>query len=239
VNSPVTALFIPGLLSDARVWQPTAGALSGLDVNVAFADVTRDDRIDTMASRILDEHPGPLVVIGHSMGGRVALEMAYQRAERVVGLVLANTGHGSKRKGELAKRQAKIDLGHQDMKALAAEWIPPMLASGREQDSALMGDLTDMVLAAGPEVHERQIMALVNRPTASTYLSSIICPTLLMTGDKDRWSPEPQHREIEELMPNATLALVSDAGHFMPIEQPAQTAANVRDWLVSVMLEGA
>jgi len=237
MSSLLTVLFVPGLLSDARVWRATADAVGALGVEFAFADVTRDDRIKAMASRLLDEHSGSLIVIGHSMGGRIALDMAHQQPTRIAGLVLANTGHGPKREGELAKRQAKIDLGHRDMAALAEEWIPPMLALGREQDSALMSDLTDMVLAAGPQVHESQIMALVNRPNATNYLPSIACPTLLMTGNKDRWSPEPQHRDMQALMPNAQFALIEDAGHFMPIEQSEHTAVRVCNWLKAEVLQ--
>ena len=222
-------LFVAGLLSDQRVWQSTIDGLTGF--NVLIADNQSDDRISSMAERALSMTDEPLIVVGHSMGGRVALEMARMEPDQVLGLVLANTGHTGQKPGELAKRQAKIDLGYHDIGALAAQWLPPMLAAGRETDEDLMQTLTEMVLTAGAQVNERQIMALVNRPSATEYLPEIDCPTLLLTGLQDRWSPVAQHEEIQALMPNATLELVDAAGHFMPIEQPEETSRLISAWV--------
>lgn len=227
----ITLLLIPGLVSDGRVWRTVAAAAPD-GFLPREADVTRDASIPAMAERLLAEVDGPIIAVGHSMGGRVAMEMARQAPERVRGLVLANTGHGPKKPGEEPKRQAKIDLGHEDMSALAADWLPPMLDPARVGDAALMADLTEMVLAAGPDVHERQIKALLDRPDASAYLPAIACPVLLLTGAQDGWSPEQQHREIADLLADAELQVIDGAGHFLPVERPDETAAAITDWLV-------
>ena len=226
-----TLVFVCGLLSDQRVWASTMQACT--EYPQVLADNQSDDTITGMARRALTATEGEIIPIGHSMGGRVALEMARLAPGRVKALVLANTGHAGQKPGELAQRQAKIDLGHKDMSALAAEWIPPMLAAGREADSDLLNSLTSMVLASGPTMHERQIMALVNRPNATAYLSEIKAPTLLLTGAQDRWSSVAQHQEIENMMPKANLVIVEDAGHFMPVEQPVETARSISAWLAS------
>ena len=226
--SQATLVFIPGLLSDARVWQHTIDRVS---LPIKVADLTQHANIPDMAAQILTSVDGPLIPVGHSMGGRVALEMARQSPERISALILANTGHGPQRPGEPAKRQEKIDLGHKDMAALIAEWLPPMLAEGREQDLDLWADLTDMALRQGPDVHERQIKALLGRPDAAAYIPGLACPILLMTGPLDRWSPVAQHEEIEAMAQDATLHIVPDAGHFLPIEQPEATTQTIQSWL--------
>ena len=76
-----------------------------------------------------------------------------------------------------------------------------MPVPGRDQDADLMTDLTTMVLAAGPEVHERQINALPIRPDAAEALTQIECPVLLTTGTEDGWLPEARHREMDEMAP--------------------------------------
>lgn len=223
-----TAVFIPGLLSDERVWRAVADKVPG---PVVMADVTRDNTITGMAVRILEEVSGDLVVVGHSMGGRVAMEMAHQAPNRVSRLVLANTGHDALKPGELEKRKAKIEEGHADLPAMVKTWLPPMVAASRHSDAALMADLTEMAIALGPVVHERQITALINRPDAGTYLPEIACPILLMTGSEDAWSPEKQHREMMSMAPNAEFHVVNHGGHFIPVEQPLVVAKLISDWL--------
>lgn len=225
----VALVLIPGLVSDMRVWRALECAV---DMPTHRADVTRDGTIEAMASRLLGDLEGPFVAVGHSMGGRVAMEAARQAPDRVRALVLANTGHGPQKAGELAKRQAKIDLGHKDMAMLAAEWLPPMLDPARAGDQALVSELKAMVVAAGPLVHERQIKALLARPDAATYLPAITCPILLLTGAQDGWSPEAQHREIAALASNTELKIIENAGHFLPIERPVETVAAITQWLV-------
>lgn len=225
-----TLLLIPGLVSDARVWACLRAAAPA-SLTVHDADVTRDATIPAMAARLMSETTGPLIAAGHSMGGRVAMEIARQAPDRVQALVLANTGHNARTPDEAPKRQAKIDLGHRDMAALAADWLPGMLDPARTGDSRLVADLTEMVLAAGPDVHERQIRALLDRPDAATYLPGIACPVLLLTGAQDLWSPVAQHQTIADLTPQSELHVIDNAGHFMPVERPDETAALVFDWI--------
>lgn len=225
-----TAVLIPGLVSDARIWRAVAQALpSGLQRH--DADLRNMTGITAAAQDLLGSVSGDLIVAGHSMGGRIALEMARIAPGRIRALILANTGHGPRRDGEEPGRQKKIDLGHQSMERLATEWLPPMLAPGRDTDAALMADLRDMVLRAGPDLHERQIRALLARPDAGRYLADIRCPVLLITGRQDGWSPITQHEEIAAAVTDAELAVIEDAGHFAPVEQPQDVCAAVIDWL--------
>lgn len=227
----MTLVLIPGLVSDERVWRPLESA--GLDARIHRADVTSDDRIEAMADRVLTACTGKLVVVGHSMGGRVAMEVARQAPRRVAKLVLANTGHHPLKHGEKEKRLARIEQGHADFPAMIRDWLPPMVAASRHDDRNLISNLTDMALAAGPVVHERQITALINRPDASLYLPALTCPILLLTGTEDLWSPIAQHREMKAMARNATLRIVEGGGHFLPVEQPEATTRLITDWLHS------
>jgi pimeloyl-ACP methyl ester carboxylesterase len=226
-------IFVPGLISDWTVWQPAADALAPYPV--AFADVTRATSITGMAEEILTQHPGKLVVAGHSMGGRVALEMARLAADRIAGLALFNTGYHPRKEGEEAKRQHFIDLANQHgMEALLDEWLPPMVAPQRGSDAQLLNLLRGMAGGMNPQIHERQLRALLGRPDAWPHLSSVKCPVLVAVGRQDGWSPPAQHEEMAGELPNAKLVLVEDAGHFAPIEQPEATAMALKSWLATV-----
>lgn len=225
-----TLVLIPGLVSDRIVWEPLAEAVAG-KFPVHHADVTTQPSITEMAQGVLAAVDGPIIAVGHSMGGRVVMEMARIAPDRIKGLVLANTGHNAKREGEEVKRQAMVDLGHESMDKLADEWLPGMLDPARVSDEALVAELKEMVLRAGADVHERQIWALVGRPNASAYLKDITCPVLLVTARQDAWSPIAQHEEIAAAVADAELVTIENAGHFAPVERPAETAAAIMEWL--------
>lgn len=225
-----TLLLIPGLASDSIVWQPLADALAPR-MPVRHGDIRRDATIPAMASRLLDENERDLIVVGHSLGGRVAMEMARQAPRRIAGLVLANTGQYARREGEEVRRQQAIDLGNEDIGRLADSWLPPMLDPARTGDQALMNRLKAMVMRVGPMVHEQQVRSLLDRPDASAYLPKITCPILFVAANQDGYSPVAQHREMAEAAPDTEMAIVDHAGHFAPVEQPDDVVRAIEGWL--------
>jgi pimeloyl-ACP methyl ester carboxylesterase len=93
-----------------------------------------------------------------------------------------------------------------------------------------------MVLRATPRQHERQIRALLDRPDPRDLLPRIACPTLVMVGRQDQWSPVAQHEEIAALVPGAKLVIIEGAGHMSQMEQPAATTAALVSWLRDAVL---
>lgn len=220
-------VLIPGLLCDRFCFEPLLAMLSA-----EVADCTTQDSLTTMAQDVLSAHPGPLQVVGHSMGARVALEVARLAPDRVTRLVLMDTGIHPLRDGEREKRDAITRLAYDEgMQALAERWLPPMVWGPNRADAALMDGLRAMVLRMNPDIHARQIRALVDRPDASAYLGQITCPVLLIVGREDQWSPVSQHEDMLALLPDARLEIVEKAGHFAPVERPDVVAALIADFL--------
>lgn len=222
-------LLIPGLLCDETVWEPLIERLPG---QVHVADLSSQNSITEMAEHCLEMFGGPMVVAGHSMGARVAMEIARIAPERVKRLALLDTGIHPLGEGELKKRHEIIQFAHDNgMQALADRWLPGMVFEPNRQDVQLMDKLNRMVLAKDPDLHERQITALINRPDASLYLSQIQCPVLLMVGRQDEWAPVSQHQDMLNLLPDARLEIIENAGHFAPLEQPNTVSRLLSDFL--------
>ena len=223
-------LFIPGLLCDGTVWE---AAIERLEDRFAIhvADLSTQNSISRMAADQLAGLEGPLLVAGHSMGARVALELYRQAPERVSRLALLDTGVHPLADGELTRRQAIIRLAHeQGMAALAERWLPPMVYEPYHQDATLMGRLRAMVLRMNPDLHERQITALVGRPDARPLLAQIHCPTLVLVGRHDAWSPLAQHEGMHQQIKGSRLVVIEHAGHFSPLEQPQAVADALETW---------
>lgn len=214
-------VFLPGLLCDARVFAAQRAALAPF-ADTKVADFTAATSITEMGEIGLAAFDGPITIVGFSMGGRAALEAVRLAPQRVERLVLMDTGAHPGSEKEMPGRLAVIDLAHKEgMKALAAKWLPPMLHPAREADPALIAPLTEMVLGMTPEIHERQIRALMGRPDARPLLARIACPTLVMVGRQDRWATLEQHEALAAAIPGSRLAVIEDAGHFACYERPA------------------
>ena len=230
-NERPTILFLPGLLCDASVWTAQAEALRP-HAHVLVADFSEHDSLEAMARSALEMVEGPIIAVGHSMGARVAMETVHLAPERIVKLALIDTGIDSRKEGEEAKRQVLVELAYKEgMGALANRWLPPMVHEDRIDDQALLAPMKAMVMRATPEQHQRQIRALLNRPNLFPRLASITCPTLVMVGRQDRWSPLAQHEEMAAHIPNAELVIIEDSGHMTLLEQPEQVSNALLRWL--------
>lgn len=226
-----TILLIPGLLCDAEIWRHQARELASLG-EIRIADLTRKDSITAMAKDCLSAVSGPLAVIGHSMGGRVALEIARLAPRRVRRLGLLDTGYKPARDGEAASRGRLVELARsKGMEELARVWLPPMLHPDRLDDRALIDRLTAMVCRCDPDIFARQQNALLTRPDATPVLRGLGCPTLFACGRQDSWSPLERHRAMADLVPGSRLSVIENAGHMTPAEQPEAVTETLRDWL--------
>ena len=181
---------------------------------------------------------GRRAIAGHSMGGRVALEVVRQAPERVTHLGLLDTGYRARAAGaagddEATKRHALLDIARRDgVAAMAREWVQGMVAPARLQDQALIDDIIAMFARRSATIFANQIKALLERPDASGVLASLQVPTLLLCGREDSWSPPVQHEEMLRLAGDvASFVVVEHAGHMSTQERPAEVAAAMRSWL--------
>ena len=226
-----TLVTIPGIMSDARTWAPVADGLKSDFSCTHVADTSQDNSLEDMAVRVVETVEGELVILSHSMGGRIAMEIGRLAAERVRGIVLSNTGHKSAAEGEKVHRMARIAEANADMKTYAVNWVAKVVAPASAGNQALVSRIEAMVTDCPADLHERQNLALLKRPDASMYLGRFSFPVLLITGSEDKLSSPALHNEIAALIPDAETAVIDGAGHLLPFERPDEVLETIRDWL--------
>jgi pimeloyl-ACP methyl ester carboxylesterase len=193
-----------------------------------------------MAEQILASAPASVLLAGHSMGGRVALEILRRAPQRVTRLMLLDTGYqplasGEHGERETLQRQRLVALAYREgMRSMGREWLRGMLPENRWNDAALTASILAMVERKTPQIHEAQIRALLSRPDATKVLPAVCCPTLLLCGREDQWSPLARHEQMAALIPGARLAVVEAAGHMTTMERPESVSAAMRDFLCAV-----
>lgn len=230
----MTTLFLLcGLLCDDTAWQAQASAL-GRDYDVRVIKFVDQDAMRAMAEHVLKDAPPRFALAGHSMGGRVALEVMRLASSRVERLALLDTGYEAATEGEASRRAVLVDQALvEGIDSIAAAWGLPMLAPARRHEPRLVQAIFDMVGRMSGPIYAAQTRALLSRPDATPVLQAITCPTLILCGQQDGWSPPERHRQMAALVPHATLRLVDDCGHMAMMEQPDAILAALQAWLAA------
>src|SRR5262249_40237145 len=158
-----------GLLCDTNVWRSQIAALSTL-VDVRASDHGTQDSLVDMARTIIAGAAPRFAVAGHSMGGRVALEVFRAAPERVSGLCLMDAGIHPLPAGEAGEREAAgryrlLDIAHRDgMRAMAQAWVQGMVHPARLGERELIDPILDMFESKSADIYAAQVRALLERP---------------------------------------------------------------------------
>jgi pimeloyl-ACP methyl ester carboxylesterase len=240
----VPLVLIPGLVNDARVWQHQIRSVADMAQIRVAEHGTRDSIVD-MAKDVLRSTSGKFAIAGHSMGGRIALEVYRLEPTRVLGLALLDTNYrplagGEAGKQEIARRQVFLDLAsRKGMRAMVNEWVKRMVHPERLQDRSLVNTIVDMMSASSVDAFTGQIRALIHRPDASSLLPAINCPALVLCGREDEWATASAHEDMARLIPRSQLVVIPDCGHMSTLEQPSRVSAAMREWLSETMQASA
>ena len=235
-NRREALLLLPGLICDQAVWQQQIDALSDVAV-CTCADYGSLDSIPAMAEAVLRAAPQRFSIAGHSMGGRVALQVYRLAPQRVMRIALLNTGSSARPSGEAGEEEARkrgelVALAQsQGMHAMLREWLPPMIDSRRINDAVLVNSIMEMMSRKTPDIFAAQVRALLARPDAGAVLGQIRCPALLLTGREDGWSTPAQHAAMAGKIAGSQLVIVPDCGHMSMLERPTEVSAALRGWL--------
>jgi pimeloyl-ACP methyl ester carboxylesterase len=238
--APLTLFLVPGILCDERVWPSQRAALADL-ADVRVAEHGMRSTLPALAEDILANAPPRFAIAGHSMGGRIALEVFRAAPERVAGMALMDTGHHPFPTGEAGKREADgrfrllAKARAEGLRAMAAEWVQNMVHPARLADTALIDRVLDMFESKTPELYAAQIHAMLNRPDGGPLLAQLKCPTLVLCGHEDAWSPASRHHDMATRIPGSILVDIPSCGHMSTLERPEAVNEAMRAWLQKVI----
>lgn len=158
---------------------------------------------------------GPVVVVGHSLGGRVAVALASSRPKLVRGMLL--TGAPLLRSGASSRSPARFRLAR-TLNRMG------LLGDDRMELARRRHGSPDYRLAEG--VMRQVLVKLVNEDYTA-MLESLRCPVELVWGEQDSEAPVAVARGICERVPQASLTVCPGVGHLTPLECPHELRAAV------------
>lgn len=256
-------LFVHGLMSSSQTWAEQAERLTGrfrviapdLFGHGASAKPPGDYSLGAHAATLRDLLDGldvpRVTVVGHSLGGGVALQFAYLFPDRVEALVLVSSGGLGKEVNPLLR--AAILPG--------SEFVLPLVASGWLHgvgDTALRywGRLGLPPISPSSDEAWRNLATLADGPTRTAFLAtsrSVIGvagqtvaardrlpalrsrPSLLVWGARDRIVPSSHLENARAELPDAEVEIFARSGHFPHLDEPDRFAGVLSRFLEGVV----
>ena len=213
-------VFVPGLMADARVFLPQMVAL-GHKWSTQVILPTTGETIEDFSQFLLDQAPPKFALIGHGLGGAVALDVLRRAAERVTRVVLISTPPLSETPQAAVAREARIVAARSGrLPEAMIEEIPAEALADTEWRGDVMAVIRDMALGLGEGVFLRQSRALQRRPDQQKTMRRIKIPALIMAGEADTLLPVKRQEFTAGLMPYGKMCVIAQAGHVPSLEQP-------------------
>jgi len=178
---------------------------------------------------------GEAAVVGHSMGGYIALAMYHLAPERVTGLAfvcsqaLPDTPEARHNRYELIRA-----VQEQGPAAAAEAMLPKLFAPSVPADSPLRQQVDTIIRRTPAQGIKAALLAMARRPDMTPYLYEVDVPTLVLIGDQDRATPPERSLAIKEALPHARVVQVPGAGHMPMLEAPDAVSNALEQWLAEV-----
>lgn len=235
-QGPLPVVIVPGFMADARAFAPQIAAFSA-ERAVHVALPVQGDTIEAMAEAILANAPPEFALIGHGLGGIVAMAMTSAAPERVDRLALIGTNPLSEAPSQAGDREARIVAakGGRVSDAVLDEIPGDSLAPGPAR-LAVQSEMRAMAEALGAGVFERQSRALMRRGDRQRSLREFRMPVKILCGRHDGWSPVRRHEFMAGLIPDAEFDVIEGAGHYPMLEAPEALTAELDRWLKGALL---
>lgn len=250
-----TIVMLHGFTGSTTTWQQTIEELSS-DYHVVAIDLVGHGSTavpGTVERYSMEQHIADLhevlqqleiaqpIVLGYSMGGRLALGYTVMYPKEVASLILESSSPGLRTAEEqLERRTADAKLAdrieHEGIKKFVDFWQDiPLFHSQKKLSTTQQQAIRNERLNQQPTglANSLRGMGTGSQPSYWQELSQLTLPVLLLTGSEDE-KFEKIAEEMAESLPNAQHETINDAGHAIHVEKPQQFATMIKSYLKTV-----
>ena len=180
---------------------------------------------------------GPVILVGHSMGGYVALAFAKAFPDLLRGLVLVGTKAGGDAPEVAAARRATAQKVRTEGIASVVESMAPKMLAATNTDAGMALAVRSLMQPASQEGVIGALLGMAERPDAGDWAGEIRVPTLVVAGADDILILPSESQSLAKAIPDAQLTLIPGAGHLVAFEQPDAFNEALSAWLIRATRE--
>jgi len=232
-------VFVHGFTQTRTSWRPCAERLAARHrcylVDAPHHGEARSLDVDYAdAARAVGDSSRECVLVGYSMGGRLALSAAVAPSTTLRALVLVSTTAGIEDDTERAARRADDDALAHHIESIGtdlfiSEWLSqPLFAGSRRNEAELTSRRTNSAESLARSL--RQCGAGEQAPVWND-LHKVVVPTLIVAGARDS-KYVGLARRLHDSIAGSELSIIDDAGHAVHLDQPDRFADALEDFLV-------
>jgi pimeloyl-ACP methyl ester carboxylesterase len=218
-------IFVHGAGLSGESWQPQTSyfaesAAVDLPGHGKSTEQPRDsvaDYADWLGKQIRNLSPGPVTLIGHSMGSLVALETAARNPDFVDRLVLVATAATMPVHRDLLERARANDA---EAAAMVMKWSLRQPGFGRPKPWVAQIRRA-FVESAESGVLAQDLTACEAYENAVDVAAAVRCPALLILGERDLMTKPAAAQPLAAALEDARIVMIEDAGHMLPLENTA------------------
>lgn len=225
--------FVPYLYKEVRV---VTLDLPGHGISVVCGEThTMDFLADTVAAAVRALGIGRCTVVGHSMGGYVALALCERHPELLDGIVLLSSTPNGDTPEKAENRRREIALVRAGKKEMLARVAPAagFAPENRSRMKDALEDLAEQVCITEDEGIVALLNGMIGRKDQNDMLRASSVPQLFILGREDEYIPQEAAERMVAAHPGARVVWLEHAGHMGFLEEPEATAQAILDFVRS------
>lgn len=214
-------VLMPGMMCNQDVFSHQINMLENF-FNVIVIEFNEHRDIELGVKNLASNLPNKFHLLGHSMGGIIAMELVKQHSKRVLSLALLNT-NPYEEKEEVKDRRNKTlkELDALDLITLMkSDYISRYFPDDCRDKNNLIQQCVDMASKLDKKVFYNQSVALRDRKDQTSILENVDCKTLIICGERDQLCPVSYHSDMNKMIKSSDLIVLEGVGHMPIIECP-------------------
>lgn len=214
-------VLMPGMMCNHCVFSHQINALEKF-FNVIVIEFNEHRDIELGVKNLASNLPNKFHLLGHSMGGIVAMELVKQHSKRVLSLALLNTNPYEEKQELKDKRNKTLkELDSLDLISLMkSDYISRYFPDDCRDKNKLIQQCVDMASILDKKVFYNQSVALRDRKDQTSILENVDCKTLIICGERDQLCPVSYHSDMNKMIKSSDLIVLEGVGHMPIIECP-------------------